>query len=87
MCGCLCMLIGYFLFFFIFFFFSFFPSASKKCIGPTCPFVPTALKKNSVYVCRVRTYPNTTKEQIIKVIENFIDKFFELEPKKGALTS
>ncbi|XP_004348897.2 hypothetical protein CAOG_02147 [Capsaspora owczarzaki ATCC 30864] len=61
------------------------PALGRK--GPTCPFVPTGLKKDSIYVGSVTTTPATTKDQIVELMRGFPDKFLQLEPRQGPLVS
>jgi hypothetical protein len=68
--------------------------------GPVCPFVPLALKKNSIHMGVVRApyitarsegkycpgrRGETTAEQVRQVARSFIERFFELEPRSGKL--
>eukprot|EP00039_Didymoeca_costata_P007205 m.97317 g.97317 ORF g.97317 m.97317 type:complete len:614 (+) comp13589_c0_seq2:283-2124(+) len=51
--------------------------------GSTCPFVPTALRKNSLYMGVVRTEEQTTKEDVMEVVSGLLERFSKLEPVSG----
>jgi len=64
--------------------------------GPVCPFVPTSLKKNSIYMSVVRTTAllegvvvedkvDAVKEILCKLLKDFIPIFERLEPSEGRL--
>ena len=65
--------------------------------GPVCPFVPTSLKKNSIYMSVIRTSSlvdgeamGQNKEEIVrkilvKLLQDFVPVFLGLEPSKGRL--
>ena len=65
--------------------------------GPVCPFVPTSLKKNSIYMSVIRTSTlvdgealGQNKEEIVrkilvKLLQDFVPVFLGLEPSKGRL--
>ncbi len=68
--------------------------------GPVCPFVPTSLKKNSIYMSVIRTSalvetprpmedPSAKEEKIrqilARLLQDFIPVFTGLEPSKGRL--
>ncbi|GMH84063.1 hypothetical protein TL16_g09804 [Triparma laevis f. inornata] len=65
--------------------------------GPVCPFVPTSLKKNSIYMSVIRTnsIPNLSLDTdaktdqirsiLVKLLKDFVPVFEKLEPSKGKL--
>eukprot|EP00040_Diaphanoeca_grandis_P015736 m.80636 g.80636 ORF g.80636 m.80636 type:complete len:577 (-) comp25331_c0_seq1:60-1790(-) len=53
--------------------------------GPTCPFVPTALRKNSLHLAICRTDGATTRNYVDEVARHFLKRFAELEPLSGKL--
>jgi len=55
--------------------------------GPVCPFIPTALRKNSIYMALVRTGPTVTPDDIKKIVEPIASRFETLEPTEGIMTS
>ena len=58
------------------------PLVGRK--GPVCPFVPSALKFNSLYLSVIRTPGMTTPKATIEAAaRSFITRFGELEPKEG----
>jgi len=62
-----------------------------------CPFVPTSLKKNSIYMSVIRTSSLVDREAIgqdkeeivrkilVKLLQDFVPVFLALEPNKGKL--
>lgn len=55
------------------------PDLGRK--GPTCPFVPLALRKNSLYMGTVRTGGTPTPPRYIRsVVRQFLTRFSTLEP-------
>jgi len=55
--------------------------------GPVCPFVPKALRKNSLYLGVVR-FPQeekqkVTQQQMATLVKKYADKFEKLEPTTG----
>jgi hypothetical protein len=59
------------------------PDLGRK--GPTCPFVPLALKRNSMYMATVRTTGDTTPQQVERVAKTFVTRYNTLEPRSGKL--
>ena len=57
------------------------PSSFLGRKGPVCPFVPSAIKMNSLYLSVVRGVDQ--KEQVKKVIQSSLKKFSQLEPSAG----
>ena len=55
--------------------------------GPVCPFMPTSLRKNYVYLAVVRTGPDVQAIDVAAIVEPFAERFGTLEPTAGALTS
>ena len=55
--------------------------------GPVCPFVPTSLKKNTIYMSVIRAGDGgvTTKEGMSELVRSFAPIFDELKPTKGRL--
>lgn len=55
--------------------------------GPTCPFVPTALRKNTLYmaVCRPNGGQPTTREYVEKIVLEFLNRFAALKPVGGRI--
>lgn len=51
--------------------------------GFTCPFIPSALRLNSVFLSVIRTGEETSKDMLVKMIRNFIPKFLALPPNSG----
>lgn len=51
--------------------------------GPTCPFVPTALRLNTVYITVIRTGKDTSRASILQQVKKVLPIFHELEPKSG----
>eukprot|EP00743_Colponemidia_sp_Colp-15_P003080 GILK01003328.1.p1 GENE.GILK01003328.1~~GILK01003328.1.p1 ORF type:complete len:638 (+),score=93.76 GILK01003328.1:35-1915(+) len=55
------------------------PLVGRK--GPTCPFIPSSLKKNCLYLSVVRTNPATvTKSRIAARVMKAFKQFFSLSP-------
>jgi len=59
------------------------PNLGRK--GPTCPFVPVALKKNSLYLATVRTQGPTSRNVVERVARQFVKRYPTLEPKEGKM--
>ena len=57
------------------------PSPLLGRSGPVCPFVPTAMKLNSIYLSVIRNV--NTKLKISQYTEKCLDLFFKLEPTQG----
>ena len=55
--------------------------------GPVCPFMPTALRKNTVYLGVVRTREGVSAEEIIGVLRPLAEKFSTFEPLEGVLVN
>lgn len=55
--------------------------------GPVCPFIPTALRKNTVYMAIVRTGPEVTPADIEEIVRPIAGRFEALEPTQGIMTS
>mmetsp|Transcript_21559 Transcript_21559/g.44974 ORF Transcript_21559/g.44974 Transcript_21559/m.44974 type:complete len:607 (-) Transcript_21559:19-1839(-) len=65
--------------------------------GPVCPFVPTSLKKNSIYMSVIRTSSlvdgealgqdkeDIVRKILVKLLQDFVPVFLGLEPSKGRL--
>ncbi|GMH78925.1 hypothetical protein TrST_g6134 [Triparma strigata] len=63
--------------------------------GPVCPFVPTSLKKNSIYMSVIRTNSlknlqmddkaGQVRKILVKLLKDFVPVFEKLEPSKGKL--
>jgi hypothetical protein len=51
--------------------------------GPTCPFVPLALKKDSLYLGVVRTEGPTKRRQAMAAARQFLTRYGQLEPRQG----
>eukprot|EP01137_Pigoraptor_chileana_P013298 Opistho-2@66629 len=51
--------------------------------GSTCPFVPVALKQNSIYMTVYRTGPDATADDICALARGFVSRFLQLEPTDG----
>eukprot|EP00164_Ancoracysta_twista_P009874 GFYU01014727.1.p1 GENE.GFYU01014727.1~~GFYU01014727.1.p1 ORF type:complete len:553 (+),score=139.37 GFYU01014727.1:298-1956(+) len=52
--------------------------------GPTCPFVPTSLKIDSIYLGLVHTDDNVSEMFMRKTVENCLRQFESLPPLSGA---
>eukprot|EP00128_Syssomonas_multiformis_P014837 Colp12_sorted_trinity150504_noHs@1235 len=51
--------------------------------GPTCPFVPLALRKNLCFLSVVNTGPGTTRRSLVKFVRSYLTRFQEIEPRTG----
>jgi hypothetical protein len=52
--------------------------------GPLCPFVPRALKLDTLRFAVVRTATSTApRTTVMRVLESAIDRFLDLEPREG----
>ena len=57
------------------------PLVGRK--GPVCPFVPQALKSNSMYLAVVTTVGRTPQAVIERTARAMLRRFDELEPRTG----
>ena len=53
--------------------------------GPTCPFVPVALRKNSLHMAICRTDGETTQSYVEAVARHFLNRYRVLEPTSGKM--
>lgn len=53
--------------------------------GPTCPFVPVALKQQCLYLGIVHTNDKTTASELEEIMKCLVERFAQLEPRSGRL--
>eukprot|EP00756_Hemistasia_phaeocysticola_P041728 Hpha_TRINITY_DN16931_c1_g3::TRINITY_DN16931_c1_g3_i1::g.53439::m.53439 len=51
--------------------------------GSTCPFIPTSLRRDTVYMVNAQVTADHTVDDVKRLVREYVDKFESLEPRSG----